>query len=73
MSRETRILMGMPITIEIVDADSARLIDDIFAYFAAVDAQFSVFKPESEISALNRGRLGLPDLSASMQEILAIA
>ena len=73
MSRETRILMGMPITIDVVDSDSARLIDDVFAYFAAVDAQFSVFKPESEISALNRGRLGLSDVSAPMQEVLAIA
>ena len=73
MPRETRILMGMPITIDIVDANSTPLIDDVFAYFAAVDAQFSVFKPESEISALNQGRLGLPDVSAPMQEILAIA
>jgi thiamine biosynthesis lipoprotein len=73
MSRETRILMGMPITIEIIDADSDRLIDDVFAYFAAVDARFSVFKPESEISALNRGRLSVSDVSAPMREILAIA
>ena len=73
MSRETRILMGMPITIEIIDADSDRLIDDVFAYFAAVDARFSVFKPESEISALNRGRLSVSDVSAPMREVLAIA
>ncbi|MGA2491459.1 MAG: FAD:protein FMN transferase [Roseiarcus sp.] len=65
--------MGMPITIDIVDADSARLGNDVFAYFAAVDAQFSVFKQESEISALNRGRLSMSDVSAPMQEVLAIA
>ena len=52
MPRETRILMGMPITIDIVDANSTPLIDDVFAYFATVDAQFSIFKPDSEISAL---------------------
>jgi len=73
MSRETRILMGMPITIDIVELDSARLIDDVFAYFAAVDARFSVFKPESEISALNRGRLSVSDVSAPMQEVLTTA
>jgi thiamine biosynthesis lipoprotein len=73
MSRETRILMGMPVTIDIVGAHSAGLVNDVFAYFAAVDAQFSVFKPESEISALNRGRLSLSDVSAPMQEVLAIA
>ena len=65
--------MGMPITIDIVDTDSARLIDDVFAYFATVDAQFSVFKPDSEISALNQGRLSFSDVSAPMQEVLAIA
>ncbi|THD45225.1 MAG: FAD:protein FMN transferase [Bradyrhizobium sp.] len=65
--------MGMPITIDIVDADSARLIGDVFAYFTAVDAQFSVFRLDSEISALNRGRLSMSDISAPMQEVLAIA
>jgi thiamine biosynthesis lipoprotein len=73
MSGETRILMGMPISIDIVDADSPSLVDDVFAYFATVDAQFSVFKPESEISALNQGRLGLSDVTAPMREVLAIA
>jgi thiamine biosynthesis lipoprotein len=65
--------MGMPITVEIVDAGSTQLLDDVFAYFGAVEMRFSVFKPESEISALNRGRLGLSDVSAPMQEVLAIA
>ncbi len=73
MSRDTRILMGMPITVEIVEAGSPRLIDEVFAYFAAVEARFSVFKPESEISAVNQGRLKLSDVSAPMQEVLAIA
>jgi thiamine biosynthesis lipoprotein len=73
MSRETRILMGMPITVEIVDAGSTQLLDDVFAYFAAVEMRFSVFKPESEISALNQGRLSLSEVSEPMREVLAIA
>ena len=56
--RETRLLMGMPITVDDRRrATRQSLLDDVFAYFAAVDARFSVFKPESEISALNQGRL----------------
>ena len=54
--RDTRLLMGMPITVEIVDHAQEFLIDDVFAHFAAVDARFSVVKPDSEISALNQGR-----------------
>ena len=54
MIRDTRILMGMPITVDVDDSAPGRLIDEVFAYLASVDARFSVFKPESEISALNQ-------------------
>lgn len=73
MMRDTRLLMGMPITVEIVDHAPAHLIDDVFAYFAAVDGRFSAFKPDSEISALNRGGLAIVDTSAEMQEVLGLA
>jgi FAD:protein FMN transferase len=71
--RETRLLMGMPITVEIVDRAPARLIDDVFDHFAAVDARFSTFKPDSEVSALNQGRIAATDTSAELQEVLALA
>ena len=73
MSRETRILMGMPITVEIVGEAKAGLVDDVFAYFAAVDQRFSVFKPDSEISRINQNRLAEPDFSREMREVLALA
>jgi thiamine biosynthesis lipoprotein len=73
MTRDTRLLMGMPITVEIVGRAPERLVDDVFDYFAAVDARFSVFKPDSEISALNQGRVAAADVSAEMQEVLALA
>jgi FAD:protein FMN transferase len=73
MMHDTRILMGMPITVEIVDDAPAGLLDDVFDYFAAVDARFSVFKPDSEISALNQGRIAAADVSAEMQEVLGLA
>jgi thiamine biosynthesis lipoprotein len=73
MMRETRIVMGMPVTVAIVDRAPARLIDDVFDYFSSVDARFSVFKPESEISALNRGLIGAAELSPEMREVLALA
>jgi thiamine biosynthesis lipoprotein len=73
MMHDTRILMGMPITVEIVDDAPGRLLNDVFDYFAAVDARFSVFKPDSEISALNHGRIAVADVSAEMQEVLGLA
>lgn len=65
--------MGMPITIEVVDCPFDSLLDDVFAYFAAVDSRFSPFKPDSEITAINQGNLPLPAASTDMQEVLAIA
>jgi FAD:protein FMN transferase len=71
--RDTRLLMGMPITVEMVGRAPERLLDEVFAYFAAVDARFSVFKPDSEISALNQGRIAASDASPEMQAVLALA
>ena len=71
--RETRLLMGMPITVEIADPASAGLVDEVFGYFAAVDERFSTYKTTSEISALNQGHLTLDEASAEMRQVLDIA
>lgn len=70
--RETRILMGMPITVEVIDGTS-RVIDNVFGYLDAVDQRFSTYKHDSEISAYNRGEILLNDLSTEMREVLQIA
>jgi thiamine biosynthesis lipoprotein len=71
--RDTRLLMGMPITVEIGDRAPERLVEDVFDHFAGVDARFSLFKPDSEISALNEGRIAAASASREMQEVLALA
>lgn len=70
--RETRDIMGMPVTIEIVGAD-APVIERVFDYFAAVDVRFSTYKPESEISRINRGELPRDGYSDEMKEIFTLA
>ena len=65
--------MGMPITVEVVAPAAEGMIGDAFAYFDAVDRRFSTYKPDSEISAINAGRLAPPDYSAEMKEVLALA
>jgi len=55
--KQTEHSMGMPITVCIVDArpDRERAMSDTFAYFRAIDAQYSTYKDTSEISQINTG------------------
>jgi len=73
MTRATRPMMGMPITVEVVAPDPSDLIEEAFAHFAEVDARFSPYRPDSEISAINAGRIGLGEVSAPMREVFALA
>ncbi|MDE2021351.1 MAG: FAD:protein FMN transferase [Patescibacteria group bacterium] len=76
---ETRLIMGMPIEIEIVGAGNADVLEAAFAFLVAVDERFSTYKEESEISRLSRaGALervlnGEVQASADMREVLALA
>lgn len=73
MRRDTRLLMGMPITIEIVDDVPPETMEIAYRYFDAIDRRFSTYKTDSEISAINRGDIGDCDASAEMCEVFAIA
>jgi len=64
--------MGMPATVEIVGGTQESL-DAVFSYFNEVDARFSTYKQESEISKINRGEIKEPDYSSEMREIFALA
>ena len=66
--------MGMPITIDVVDATVTRDdLDRLFAYFISVDHTFSTYKETSEISRLNRGELSAAHASESLKTILALS
>jgi len=71
--RETQQIMGMPITVEVVGAASAAPLAAVFAHFRAVDARFSPFRPDSEVSALNRGELSPDAYSGELREVMALA
>ena len=64
--------MAMPVVVEIVGGTEADL-NAVFDYFTAVDERFSVYKPDSEISKINRGGLHPHDASKDMQEIFALS
>jgi len=72
--RETRLLMGMPISVEVRDPRATR--DDlaaVFAYFASVDETFSTYKATSAVSRLNRSELTLEDCGEDVRTIFALA
>ena len=67
--KQTRIIMGMPITVEVIDDIAARDVNDVFNYFNAVDERFSTYKSRSEISQINNG-LPKEKWSTEMIEVL---
>jgi thiamine biosynthesis lipoprotein len=72
--KQTRLLMGMPITIEVIDKYVTQ--DDlnkVFAYFVSVDETFSTYKATSEISKINRGELAPVQWNEEMKTIMALS
>jgi thiamine biosynthesis lipoprotein len=65
--------MGMPITVEVVGDLDGEAAETAFRYFETVDARFSPYKRESEVSAMNRGELSPQTISDDLQEVLALA
>ena len=53
--KKTKIIMGMPITVEVLDSIKATEMESVFEYFRKIDRKFSTYKKNSEISRINRG------------------
>ncbi len=70
--KETRLIMGMPVTVEVVGGDLAPL-NIAFDYFSSVDEQFSPYKPTSEVFRINAGELSYSEYSPEMREVLALS
>ena len=71
---QTRILMGMPITLNIVDPHASEAIfEQVFEYFTYIDEKFSTYKDYSEISLLNQRALALAESSHDMRTVFALA
>lgn len=72
--KDTRDIMGMPISIEVVGARGARsVLDEVFAYFTYVDEVFSTYKTDSEVSRINRCELSLVEACADVQNVYKLA
>ncbi len=70
--KDTRIIMGMPIEIEI-GGGTQETLEAAFAYLTSVDERFSPYKATSEVSRMNRGEVAPEQVSSEMREVLALA
>jgi thiamine biosynthesis lipoprotein len=74
MLQDTRLIMGMPVCVAIGDAAATTQdIEAAFSIFTVADHRFSPFRPDSELSRLNRNEIVPEDCSGAMCEILALA
>lgn len=73
---KTELIMGMPITVTIAPGQSEEpevAAREVFDYFRSVDEQFSPYKPQSEVSRIDRGELSIDAATAEMHEVLRLA
>lgn len=72
--KDTKFIMGMPVTVEIADPSaSTSALDKVFSYFRNIDERFSPFKETSEISRINRGELGEGQYSYEMCAVFELS
>ncbi len=65
--RRTRIIMGMPVIIEIADPHvTENDFDIVFSYFNYIDEKFSTYKTTSEITQINNKKITKHDYSDDM-------
>jgi thiamine biosynthesis lipoprotein len=69
--RRVEQVMGMPIIVDVRDECGEGVLDDLFDWFRQVDARFSTYKEDSEISRLNRGELAVRDCHPDVRWVLA--
>lgn len=69
--KQTKIIMGMPITVEITDSKDTALLTDTFAFFHKVDNRYSTYKDDSEIMQVNNG-MPRSDWSDEMKTIMQL-
>jgi FAD:protein FMN transferase len=69
--RQVEQIMGLPVVVDVRDDDDAGpALDELFDWLRWVDATFSTFKEDSEISRINRGELRREDAHPDVRLVL---
>jgi thiamine biosynthesis lipoprotein len=64
-------IMGMPVIVDVRDEDiDERVLEHMFDSLRIVDATFSTYKEDSEISRMNRGELAVAAAHPDVREVL---
>jgi thiamine biosynthesis lipoprotein len=64
-------VMGMAVSIDVHDLPAgSKALDDVVAWLHRVDATFSTYREDSEVTKLGRGEIGIEDLSPDVEEVL---
>ncbi|MCU1505788.1 MAG: FAD:protein transferase [Microbacteriaceae bacterium] len=72
--RVVETVMGIPMSIDVRDdGDHRMILDDAFGEIRDADTTFSTYRPNSEISRLNRGELTLDSVSDDFRRVLETA
>jgi len=66
---EVRHIMGMPIGIDVLDGGGID-VEPVFDWLREVDATFSTYRDDSDVSRLDRGELTLAECRPEVDEIL---
>jgi thiamine biosynthesis lipoprotein len=64
-------VMGMPVSIEVLDDIAPSAVSEVFRWLRHVDATFSTYRRDSEISRLDCGTLPADDAHPDVREVLA--
>jgi len=71
--RRVEQIMGTAISLDVRDVEvPAAALEEAFEHLRGVDARFSTYKPESEISRLGRGEIGEAECSPDVREVLGL-
>jgi thiamine biosynthesis lipoprotein len=68
--RRVEHIMGLPIVVDIRDDCTGAVLDELFDWLRWVDATFSTYKDDSEISRINRGELRREDAHPHVRQVL---
>jgi thiamine biosynthesis lipoprotein len=72
--RVVETVMGIPMSIDVrADGDYRMIVDDAFGEIRDADATFSTYRPDSEISRLNRGELTRESVGEDFRSVLETA
>lgn len=73
--RRVEQVMGLPVSVDVrggQDAPVDDAVDRAFAWLREVDARFSPFRADSEVSRLDRGELAPDEVSPDLAHVLAL-